>query len=111
MLEIFEHAAKEAPRECCGLIIGTEENKKYIPCENLFEKEDGFQIDPLTFSTYELTSNILYIVHSHYEGDCTPSQLDINTCNEIGIPYLIVSYPDKDIYILKPDEQKSNIIR
>ena len=34
-----------------------------------------------------------------------------NNCNEIGIPYLIVSYPDKDIYILKPDEQKSNIIR
>ena len=29
--EIFKHAADEAPRECCGLVIEDGDNKKYIP--------------------------------------------------------------------------------
>ena len=111
MEEIFSHAEQEAPREACGLVVGNENNKKYVPCKNLQEDNDGFKIDPLAFMTYQLSSNILYVVHSHYEADCKPSQHDINNCNEIGIPYLIVSYPDKDMYILKPNEQKSNILR
>lgn len=111
MQAIFQHAEKEAPNEACGLVIGKEENKKYIPCKNLHKFESGFKIDPLVFTTYQLASNILYVVHSHYEEDCKPSQHDINNCNKIGIPYLIVSYPDKETYILKPNEQKSNILR
>ncbi len=109
--DIFNHAQEQAPYECCGLVIGTEKNKKYIPCENLQKEKNGFKMNPTTFLKYQLTSNILYVVHSHYEEECKPSQRDINNCNEIGIPYLIVSYPDKDMYILEPNEQKSNIIR
>ena len=37
MMEQFEHAAKEAPRECCGLVIQDGDNEKYIPSENLHE--------------------------------------------------------------------------
>jgi len=111
MWEVFKHAQEQAPNESCGLVVGTEKNKKYIPCENLQKEKKGFKIDPLTFTRYQLTSNVLYIVHSHYEEDCKPSQHDINNCNEIGIPYMIVSYPDQETYILKPNEQKSNTIR
>lgn len=102
MWEIIQHAKDAAPYECCGLIIGTEKNKKYIPCENLQKEKNGFKIDPLTFIQYQLTSNILYVVHSHYDQDCKPSQYDIDNCNEIGIPYMIVSYPDQETYILEP---------
>ena len=102
MWEIIQHAKDAAPNECCGLIIGTEKNKKYIPCENLQKEENGFKIDPLTFLKYQLTSNVLYVVHSHYDQDCKPSQYDIDNCNEIGIPYMIVSYPDQETYILEP---------
>ena len=102
MWEIIEHAKDEAPYECCGLIIGTEKNKKYNPCENLQKEKNGFKIDPLTFLKYQLASNILYVVHSHYDQDCKPSQYDIDNCNEIGIPYMIVSYPDQETYILEP---------
>ncbi len=111
MQAIFEHAGKEAPKECCGLVVGSKEINEYIPCENICENEKGFKFDPLTFLRYQLTSKILYVVHSHYKEDCKPSQHDINNCNEVGIPYLIVSYPELNSYILKPNEQKNNIIR
>ena len=50
----------------------------------------------------QLKSKIKYVVHSHYDSDCNPSQHDIDNCNSVGIPYLIVSYPDKKHYILEP---------
>ncbi len=101
--EIFKHAEQEAPRECCGLVIADGNNKKYIPSENLHENNSSFKIDPKLFTHHQLFSKILYVVHSHYEEDCRPSEHDINNCNAIGIPYLIVSYPDKDHHILEPN--------
>jgi proteasome lid subunit RPN8/RPN11 len=92
--QIFEHAAKEAPRECCGLVIQDGDNEKYIPSENLHE--DNFY--------HQLNSKIKYVVHSHYDEDCRPSQYDIDNCNAVGIPYLIVSYPQKETYILEPEK-------
>ena len=100
--EIFDHAGQEAPRECCGLGISNGKNQKYIPMKNLHEDNNNFEMDGQSFLYYQLNSNIKYIVHSHYEGDCRPSEHDINSCNEVGIPYLIVSYPNKDYHILEP---------
>jgi proteasome lid subunit RPN8/RPN11 len=99
---IFEHAAECAPRECCGLVIQDGNNKRYIPMENISENENEFEMNPLAFATIQAISKILYVVHSHYDEDCHPSEHDINNCNEIGIPYFIVSYPDKDYTILEP---------
>ena len=99
---IFEHAAECAPRECCGLVIQDGNNKRYIPMENISENENEFEMNPLAFATIQAISKILYVVHSHYDEDCRPSEHDINNCNAIGIPYFIVSYPDKDYTILEP---------
>ena len=99
---IFEHAAECAPRECCGLVIQDGNNKRYIPMENISENENEFEMNPLAFATIQAISKILYVVHSHYDEDCRPSEHDIINCNEIGIPYFIVSYPDKDYTILEP---------
>jgi len=99
---IFEHAAECAPRECCGLVIQDGNNKRYISMENISENENEFEMNPLAFATIQAISKILYVVHSHYDEDCHPSEHDINNCNEIGIPYFIVSYPDKDYTILEP---------
>ena len=102
MQEIYEHAGREAPRECCGLVIQDGNNEKYIPLENISENKNEFEMDALTFATYQAISKILYVVHSHYDEDCRPSEHDINNCNAIGIPYFIVSYPNKDYTILEP---------
>ena len=100
--EIFEHAADEAPRECCGLVIEDGDNKKYIRMENISPQEDEFMMDAKTFVKYQLTSKIKYVVHSHYGSNCHPSEHDKNVCKSLGVPYLIVSYPEKGEFIYDP---------
>ena len=100
--EIYAHAGREAPRECCGLVVQDGNNEKYIPLENISENENDFKIDPKTFVKYQLISKIKYVVHSHYNQDCRPSEVDKKQCREVGIPYLIVSYPDKKYEIYQP---------
>ena len=102
MEEIYTHASKEAPRECCGLVVQDGNNEKYIPLENISENERDFKIDPEAVVMYQLISKIKYVVHSHYNQDCHPSEVDKKQCREVGIPYLIVSYPDKEYTILQP---------
>ena len=101
---IFEHAAECAPRECCGLVIEDGNDKRYIRMENISENEKSFEMNPLAFASIQAISKILYIVHSHYGEDSRPSEHDINNCNTVGIPYFIVSYPNKDYTILEPND-------
>ena len=102
MDEIYDHAGREAPRECCGLVVQDGNNEKYIPLENISEIENQFKIDPKTFVKYQLISKIKYVVHSHYDSDSRPSEADKLQCKEVGIPYLIVSYPEKGYTIIQP---------
>ena len=102
MQDIFKHAEQEAPRECCGLVIEENNNEKYITFENISTNKNEFMMDAKTFVKYQLISKIKYVVHSHYGQDCQPSEADIIQCREVGIPYLIVSYPDKEYTILQP---------
>ena len=102
MDEIYAHAGREAPRECCGLVIQDGNNEKYIPLENISTEKDEFEIDGKTFLSYLLNSKIKYVVHSHYGSNCRPSKVDKIQCREVGIPYLIVSYPDKQYEIYQP---------
>lgn len=97
--EIYSHVAKEAPREGCGIII---DGPKFIPLDNISKEKDHFTIDPKEFVKYSMFSKILYVVHSHYMQDCKPSEHDKNNCKAVGIPYLIVSYPEKKEYIYDP---------
>ena len=99
--EIYDHMANEAPREGCGLIIN-EDEPKFIPLENISGEKDHFTIDPKEFVKYSMISKILYVVHSHYMQDCHPSEHDKNNCKALGIPYLIVSYPEKKEFIYDP---------
>jgi len=102
MEEIYEHAGREAPRECCGLIVQDGNNEKYIPLENISKNEKEFEMDAKTFASYQLNSKIKYVVHSHYYSNSSPSEVDKIQCREVGIPYLIVSYPEKEYTIIQP---------
>ena len=99
MDEIYAHAGREAPRECCGLVVQEDNNEIYIPLDNISENENDFKIDPKTFVKYQLISKIKYVVHSHYDSKCNPSDQDKKSCRALGIPYMIVSYPEKEVCI------------
>lgn len=101
--ELFEAAERAAPKEMCGLIVQQGDKKVFIESQNFSEDpENSFKIDPKLYVKHQLLSNILYVVHSHYMQDCKPSQADKNNADFLKIPYMIVSYPDKEIEIYDP---------
>ena len=101
--ELYKAAEQEAPNEMCGLIIEQNGIEKFIKCKNLEDdKKNGFKIDPKLLIRYQLNSKIKYVVHSHYDSDVRPSKHDIDNCKAVGIPYMIVSYPQKEVNIIQP---------
>ena len=101
--EMYEAAKKAAPREMCGLVIQQNDVEKWILCQNISEDKDDFEIDQKVFVQYQLTSKILYVVHSHYnQKNLKASIYDVNNCNAVNIPYLIIGYPQKEYIILEP---------
>jgi proteasome lid subunit RPN8/RPN11 len=99
---IYQHAEEEAPRECCGLVVEEEGKMEYIKMQNKANSDDEFLMDSQLFTLFNLTKKILYVVHSHYNLSCKPSKYDEKNCKAMDIPYLIVSYPEKDYCIVTP---------
>jgi len=101
--EMYQAAKESAPREMCGLVVQQNDIEKWILCQNISEDKDDFEIDAKVFVQYQLTSKILYVVHSHYnQKNLKASIYDVNNCNAVNIPYLIVGYPQKEYIIIEP---------
>ena len=101
--EIYKAAEQEAPNEMCGLLIEENGIEKFIKCKNLAEdKKSHFKIDPELLVRYQLTAKILYVVHSHYNEDSTLSKYDKNASKALGLPYMVVSYPEKGVTYYDP---------
>ena len=101
--EMYQAAKESAPGEMCGLVIRQNDTEKWILCQNISEDKNDFEIDPKVFVQYQITSKILYVVHSHYnQKNLKPSIYDVNNCNAVNIPYLIVGYPQKEYIIVEP---------
>ena len=48
--KIKEHALKEAPHECCGLIVSSDKNVNVVPCNNASSSpEHHFKIPPFDY--------------------------------------------------------------
>jgi proteasome lid subunit RPN8/RPN11 len=100
---MYQAAKESAPREMCGLVVRQNDIEKWILCQNISEDKDDFEIDAKVFVQYQLTSKILYVVHSHYnQKNLKASIYDVNNCNSVNIPYLIVGYPQKEYIIIEP---------
>ena len=100
--EIYKQVEEESPKEACGLVVEMENEFKYIPLENQSSENEHFAIDPKEWVRYSMISKIKYVVHSHYMQNCKPSQHDKDVAKVLGIPFLIVSYPDKGVEIYDP---------
>lgn len=96
---IIEHAAKEYPKECCGVVV----NKEYIPCKNVAEDPTSFfSIDPIDLVRAESKGTIDAYVHSHPNGVAEPSEPDLVQMNKHNKVWLICGYtPDELIEVKK----------
>lgn len=80
---IKEHALNSYPNECCGVI----KNDIYVPCENKHKQpKNNFKIDHEIIAQ----SGIDAIVHSHTNGRNWPSEIDLRSQAQIGLPWVIV---------------------
>ncbi|NIG13033.1 peptidase P60 [Pantoea sp. Al-1710] len=101
--EIFGHAERVYPNECCGVIVQTGESKYYIPCHNLSEDPtEQFILCPRDFARAEDLGTITAIVHSHPDATPQPSHLDRAMCDDSAVPWIIVSWPEGDLNTIYP---------
>ena len=93
--QIIEHARREAPNECCGLIaIQGDEAVDVIPGENTEASPFRFVIDPRTLLrtvAIDEAGQRLGIYHSHTRYEPYPSQTDVSqAASWPGAEWLIV---------------------
>ena len=97
------HAAAEAPRESCGIVIADPDGKPvYIACKNLAKETEHFVLDSADFARAEDTGEIIAIAHSHVFESPAPSSADLTGIERTRVPWLIVNHPLGTFTITKP---------
>lgn len=107
---IRDHAAREYPRECCGVVIVRKGREKYVPCRNMAstgEGEDYFILNGADYAAAEEEGSIIAIVHSHPNTSPQPSQADLVGCEASGLPWVIVNWPTGQIVQFQPSGYKA----
>ncbi len=81
---IIEHARRDAPRECCGIIAGRNGTPVHLyPTRNIAEGNSLYEIDPaelieLEFHTMPAAqTELVAIYHSHPVSPAYPSATDV----------------------------------
>jgi [CysO sulfur-carrier protein]-S-L-cysteine hydrolase len=97
---LLAHARREAPNECCGLLIGSEHSiEEAVPARNVHEHPARYQIDPADhFATIRRVRRegrtIIGAYHSHPNTSAVPSETDISEAYDPTLLYLIISLRD-----------------
>jgi proteasome lid subunit RPN8/RPN11 len=99
---VREHAALEAPRECCGVVVAVGGRQVYRPCRNLSAVDSQFEIDPLDLIAARRQGEIKAICHSHVFVSPQPSPADRVECERSGLPWLIVNHPTGAAHWFEP---------
>jgi proteasome lid subunit RPN8/RPN11 len=102
---ILTHAEQEYPKECCGYIVKINGIKRYLPRDNISEdKTEEFKISGEQYSEAEDLGEVIAVVHSHPDHTTQPSIRDKAVCSAMGIPWVIVSWPEGDIRTIVPED-------
>ena len=94
------HARREAPRECCGLLVGAGSRiDEGAPMTNVEPGTTRFRVDPGEHFTliHRLRGTgraILGAYHSHPAAPPVPSDSDLAEAFDAGFVYVIVSLLD-----------------
>jgi [CysO sulfur-carrier protein]-S-L-cysteine hydrolase len=99
---IIDHAVREAPRECCGIIAGRGgepmqlyETRNVAPGNRLYEIDPAQLID-LEFREFPAKElELVAIYHSHPESPAYPSPTDVELAFWPDAVFLICSLADR----------------
>ncbi len=94
---IRDHARREAPNECCGLLLGTKSLIEQVrPARNVRASPNRYLIDPADhFSAIReartVGCQIIGAYHSHPNSAPSPSPTDLREATYRNYVYVIVS--------------------
>lgn len=92
------HAEECQPRESCGVIAVGE----YVRLRNVVTDHDAFALDMREFHAISKRARIDAVVHSHVNGPPIASEADRASCERIGLPFVIVSWPTGKAATIEP---------
>lgn len=104
--DIATHAEQCYPLECCGVIV----NKEYIPCRNISDHKDQFEIHHEDLAKAEDLGEIQAYVHSHPDATARASHMDLLQIELHNKPWVICAYPDVEFQIYKPCGYKAPLV-
>jgi [CysO sulfur-carrier protein]-S-L-cysteine hydrolase len=97
--EVVAHALRDAPNECCGLVVGRGGSASEARAlENLAASPFRFDIDGRQLIAFAFDDDgadeLVAIYHSHTRSAPYPSQTDVNfAAGWPGVEWLIVGIP------------------
>jgi proteasome lid subunit RPN8/RPN11 len=107
---MLAHARREAPRECCGLLIGKGDSvDRSVPARNLDETATRYLIDPEDHFAAIHTARaegfeVIGAYHSHPSSAPVPSPTDVAEANGgSDFVYVIVSLVNDDVRAYRID--------
>lgn len=104
------HAAREAPRECCGVVVRIGLKDYYRPCRNAAGLDAEFAIAPADWAAAEDEGEIVAVCHSHPFASAQPSPADRSMCETTGLPWLIVSHPAGEVCAFVPTGYRAPLV-
>lgn len=105
-----DHAARESPRECCGLVVRRGKTDSYMPCRNIAGSDAEFAIDPQDWAAVEDGGEIVAVCHSHPFASPQPSDADRSMCEITRLPWLIVNHPVGDVVAFVPEGYRAPLV-
>lgn len=115
--EIVEHAVRDAPNECCGVIAARDGAAASVhAAENLAASPFRFEIDGLTLMGLidrfeEEGAELAAIYHSHTRSEPFPSQTDVNfAALWPGVEWLIVGISKNAEPVVRTYEIEDGVI-
>lgn len=108
--DLRQHAARETPRECCGLVTVERGRQRYRACRNVASGDAEFEIDPADWAETEDAGEILAVCHSHPFSSPEPSQADRVGCEQTGLPWLIVNHPVGHWVEIRPNGYRAPLV-
>ena len=97
---VIDHARRDAPCECCGLLLGVPGRiDACVPTRNLRASEKAYLIDPAEHLAVMKRVRaegraVLGAYHSHPRSPAVPSPTDLNEAHYEEFLYVIVSLAD-----------------
>ncbi|HMF68440.1 MAG TPA: NlpC/P60 family protein [Phyllobacterium sp.] len=95
------------PCESCGVIAGGE----FFPVKNLIDdRPDAFLMDPVEYARISSERRIEAIVHSHLLSPPAASEQDRVACENLGLPFLIVSLATGTHTVIEPTGYRAPLV-